>query len=358
MEVLYNLSSLSNINEKFVLTIGNFDGIHKGHFYILKLLKEVSLKFNLKSVVFTFLAKPSLIKSSGIKIKNIFPFEDKIEILKSFGFDYIIIQEYDEKFFKIEKDEFLDIIFSNKNFCGFILGENFKFGRDRKGDIDFICKYFKDINKFNNKFCIIKKIENIYCSFNETIFDSVSIILPKKNYLFLLIVPLYFENSIYISSTYIREKIEEGDFTINNFLYVPFYIKGIVEEGKKVGRSIGFQTANIYIYDQISPKPGVYFTITELNKNSIKEFFYSMTYVGKDLKIETHIFNFNGIIYEEYIKVYFIERLRDNKKIESLEELKMLLQNDKKNIYENYPILNIKPEEYLNFKSYKKIENI
>lgn len=359
MEIIFNFESFRKINENFILTIGNFDGLHKGHIIILKLLKEVSSRLNLKSVLFTFVSKPSLLKTSSIRLKNILPFEDKIEFLKSFGFDYIVVQEFNKDFFNLECNEFLDKLFENENFKGLILGENFKFGKDRKGDIDFIKEYLSSEKIKKKELEIIyKKYENLNI-FNDSINVNInSSFFNNKKFFILFEVSLYFENHIYISSTYIREKIEEGDISINKYLFLPFYIKGVVEEGKKAGRKIGFQTANIYIYEQISPKPGVYFTITEIVRKEEEDnkYFYSMTYVGDDFRVETHLFNFEGFIYKEYIRVYFIERLRDNKKISSLEELRILLENDKKNIFEKYAVNDITPSEFLKSISLKEIK--
>jgi len=344
MKIYFNYKSFSELNNPFILTIGNFDGFHKGHLYIIDILKKVSSHLNVEKSVFTFVSKPSLIKTNLIKIRNILPFEDKIKIFEELGIDNLIIQEFDENFFNMERDDFLKIIISNKNLKGFILGENFRFGKDRKGDFDFLCNF---IGKEKIK------IKDFYPPANYKSDPKDKECIESNNCYILFKINLYFENSIFISSTYIRENIENGNLFVNKYLLYPFYIKGVVEEGKKIGRKIGFETANIYIYDQIPPKPGVYFTITEILKEN--SFFYSMTYVENNFQIETHIFDFAKNIYNLYIKVYFLKRLRNNIKINSINELKILLENDKKNIFDTYLMNNIPAKDFI--KNYEKFIN-
>lgn len=197
-----------------------------------------------------------------------------------------------------------------------IVGSNFCFGKDRKGDI----KYLSEI-------------------------------LKLKNLLFFPI-PLQKIDNTSISSSYIRNAIKKGDLSVNRFLYEPFYIKGIVEKGKQIGRNINYPTANIYVFDQIKPLDGVYFTITQIkNKkiynsinsdiiksslyinNSNNIYYFSMTFVGHDGHVETHIFDFNEDIYGNEIKVYFICYIRKNRYIEKISDLKILLDCDKNFIF-------------------------
>jgi len=281
----------SKIKEKTAITIGSFDGFHLAHKFIINLTIQTSKLLNSKSLIFVFIEH--IYKNSDLILTK----EEKLEMLKNFDIDFIVL--LDKRTFEITREEFLKILKENFNVSWIIVGYNHRFGYKRQGDTFFL---------------------------NENI----------KNYEFgLTIVPPIKVENIEISSSNIRKFIKEGKIEIaNKLLGYNFFLKGSVKKGKGIGNKLGFPTANIIIENEkIMPLEGVYLTKTYIEN----EAFFSATYV-KDI-VETHIFNFNRDIYGEIIKVEFIRRISDIMKFENFDELKKKIENDikiAKNLIENY----------------------
>lgn len=308
------LDDYQKIDQHFVLNIGNFDGIHSGHQKIINQTSLVARKNDYIKAIITFCNKPAVLFKQNFINTQIFPLEQKIEYFKKLGYKYIFIFEFNSDLKNLSAVEFLNFLSSNKNIKEIIIGENFTFAKNKEGNVDILKKYL--LNK------------NINVS----------------------VVPLLYENGQLISSTMIRQHILSGDFSINQYLIEPFYISGLVESGKHQGRLIQFPTANIYIYDQIRPKPSVYATITRYKDYEDFQYNFSMTYVGNKGEIETHVFDKKIDLYNKEIQVYFIKNIRENIKIESLSHLKIVLQTDKENIrrfFFDYFGKNIEAKEFL-----------
>jgi len=297
--ISYNLlEDFLKINHNFVLTIGNFDGLHLGHQTILKKAFDIANEKGYKKVLITFSNKPAALFEENFLNTQIFPITSKIEYFEILKFDYIFIFEFNSNLKNLTAEEFLKFLSSNSHLKEIVLGQNFTFGKGKTGNSSLLKNYFDNKN------------------------------------VFVTIIPLLYKNGQLISSTMIRQHIVSGDFSINKYLFEPYYIKGLVESGKHFGRLIEFPTANIYIYEQIIPRPAVYATITAYKKDNFSLFDYdfSMTYIGFKGEVETHIFDKNINLYNKEIKVYFISFIRNNVKIESLTHLENLLKNDKENI--------------------------
>ncbi len=225
------LDDYLKIDQNFVLTIGNFDGLHIGHQKIILKAINISEANNYQKAVITFSNKPAALFAENYVNTQIFPIKSKIEYFEKFGFDYIFLFEFNSELRNLTADRFLNLLSSNKFLKHIVVGENFVFGKNKTGNQQVLNKYFENSSV---------KVE---------------------------VIPLVYENGQLISSTMIRQHILCGDFSINKYLIEPFYIKGLVEAGKHQGRMIQFPTANIYIYDQIRPKPAVYATITAYKKD-------------------------------------------------------------------------------------------
>lgn len=292
------LQDYLKIDENFVLNIGNFDGIHWGHQAILKKTFDIAEKMKYKKAVITFSNKPTPLFRQNYLNTQIFSVKTKIFFLEELKVDFIFVFEFNSDLKNLTAEEFLKFLISNKFLKAVVIGENFTFGKDKSGNS-------KTLKEFLN-----------------------------KNNINVDIVPLLYDEGNLISSTMIRQHILSGDFSINKYLIEPFSISGLVEAGKHFGRLIQFPTANIYIYEQIRPKDGVYATITKYkieNQNSFCHD-YSMTYIGAKGEIETHIFDRKINLYNKEIQVYFISHMRDNIKIESLSHLETVLKKDKEEI--------------------------
>lgn len=312
--ISYNLlEDYPKINHDFILNIGNFDGLHIGHQQILKKSFEIASEKNYKKVLITFCNKPAALFEENFINTQIFPVSSKIKYFEKLNFDFIFLFEFNSDLKNLSANEFLSFLSSNNHLKEVVIGENFTFGKNKSGNSKVLKEYLEDKN--------IK----------------------------VLIIPLLYIKGQLISSTMIRQHILSGDFSINKYLIEPFYIKGLVESGKHFGRLIQFPTANIYIYEQIIPKPAVYATITSY-KDGERKYDFSMTYIGQKGEIETHIFDKTIDLYNKEIKVYFINFVRDNIKIQSLLQLENILKNDKENIlkfYKENDALNIGAYQYL-----------
>lgn len=304
MDTITSLKTIEIIKES-VVTIGNFDGLHRGHQVLIKKATEYAKKNNISSIVFTFKNHPvNYFKPHSVK--NIITNSEKIEILKSMNVDYVINIPFDEYMTKISAQDFVKHILFDKLKCRkAIVGHDFKFARKKEADAHML-------KKIGEKYNI-----------------EVEVIKPIKI------------KDIRVSSTYVRELIETGNvYNVKEFLGRNYAIEGEVIHAKKLGRTIGFPTANLSIDDNILiPKNGIYAVKVYLGK---REFYgatnigYNPTVNGEGLSIETNILDFNEDIYGEVIKVEFLERIRDEKKFNSLEELKSQLEKDTTFVYKKY----------------------
>jgi len=301
VKIYKNLDNFNATNP--VVTVGTFDGIHIGHQKILANVKKLAKKLNGESVVFTFWPHPRMVLDpKGDKVLMLNSIEEKIELIKEQGIDNLIICPFDENFSKLSYCDFVEKLLHLKiKMKGLIVGYDHKFGHDREGDFN---KLKTCANSYGAE---IQKVEALSA------------------------------NNINISSTLIRKLIIEGNIEeANKFLSVNFSLKGRVIEGKKLGRNLGFPTANIHIENayKIVPKKGVYAVEIEYNNKK----YYGMMNVGvrptlnekkQTQTIETHIFNFNHNIYNSFLKINFFKRIRNEMKFKNIEELKNQLVKDK-----------------------------
>ena len=237
------------------------------------------------------------------KIKNfrISNLNQKNEILKNLGVDFIITKKFDNKFSKIKSDFFIKEILSKKLNAKYIfVSNNFRFGNKREGGVEQL---------INN--------EKIY---------NYKIIKPK---------PLLLDKTI-ISSTYIRSLLEEGNLKkTNKLLNRNWSIEGIVQKGRQQGKKIGFPTCNIDIQDYVIAMPGVYAVKVYQKKSNkplkaIANLGYRPTFNQKKILLEVHIFNFSGNLYNKYLSVEFIKFIRKEKKFNNVSQLKKQIQSDLK----------------------------
>ncbi len=291
------INDIKKIDEKTIITIGNFDGLHKGHQELIKRSVSCAKNNNLKSVVFTFSNHPlNFFRPNSIK--NIITNKEKINILKSFGVDIIINIVFNEDMTKISSYDFVEKTLVEKlNAKKIVVGHDFTFGRNKEGDVKTLIDLSK---KFNFEVDVIEEIN----------------ILKRR-----------------ISSTYIRELIKDGYVDkINDYLGRNYNVSGKVIHARKIGRTIGFPTANMLVDESILiPKNGIYATKVFIKD---KEFIgatnigFNPTVNGKNLSIETNILDFDEDIYGEIIKIEFLERIRDEKKFSGIDELKKQLKKD------------------------------
>jgi len=283
------------------VTIGTFDGVHLGHQKIIQQLKEGAEAIKGESVILTFYPHPRMVlfpDDEDLKLLN--TEEEKKELLEKFGVEHLIVHPFTKKFSRITYTEYVrDILVNKLKTKKLIIGYNHHFGRNREGT-----------------FLKLKSLAPIYKFELERI-------------------PAQVLNKVEISSTKIRKALESGDIkTANKFLGYEYSIKGKVVKGKGLGKELGYPTANIQIDDKhkLVPADGIYAVTTEVeNKiyNGMMSIGFNPTVNGEKKTIEVNIFDFDKEIYGENIRIFFRQKLRDEKKFENMEALKKAIDGDK-----------------------------
>ena len=296
----------NRIIKKSIIAIGNFDGVHKGHQEIFKLGKKIAKRKKKKFGVVTFSPLPYEFFNKNEKIIRITQDESKINLLKKNKVDFLYICKFNKKFSLITAEQFVKKIIVGKLQASVVLvGKDFRFGNKRKGNISLLKKYGKIYN-----------------------FQVLDLRLLK-------------EKKIKISSTRIRLAIEKGRFDIvNKLLGREWSILGKVISGRKVARSLGFRTANIEIKKNISPKKGVYAVKLMVNKKKYKgvaNFGFAPTFSRNKLVLEINLFKKVSPFYGKIVEVFFIQRIRNEKKFRNKI---LLIKQIKKDIYKAKKILN------------------
>lgn len=301
MKVFRNIQDF-NPQKKVVLTPGTFDGVHVGHQKILSRLKDIATKEDYETVVLTFSPHPrKIIFPNDDSLKLLNTMDEKIAQLEKNGIDNLIIYPFSKKFSRIPALEYVrDFLVNQLKVSKLVIGYDHQFGKNREGNFEYL-----------------KELSELY--------DFTVEEIPAQDL-----------NDVKISSTKIRKAILEGDFdTANTFLGYNFSLTGTVTQGKKIGSSIGFPTANITVLDKdkIIPNEGAYAVYVYLNGNKYK----GMLNIGNNptisnenqITIEVNIFDFDTDIYNQEITIEFATKLREVTKFNSLEELKTQLNKDK-----------------------------
>jgi len=287
--------------KSIVLTMGFFDGVHRGHRALTDLVLKRSHELNLKSAVLTFWPHPRLILNKDPhKLRFLTTLNEKSKIFSQLGFDFFIIQEFKPLIAQMSAEDFIQFLIQSYNVKHIIIGKDHRFGRNAEGNINTLTNLSL----------------KLHFSFEE--------------------VEIIEEFDTNISSTKIREALKLGELKkANEMLGYPYLLTGTIEEGSQIGRKIGFPTANIRPIDPLKliPAEGVYAVLLNINGRFAKGMMNIGTKPTIDnalkLSIEVHIFNFNEDIYNQKIDVVFIERVRDEKKFPDIEFLKSQLKKDK-----------------------------
>ena len=298
MKIYYNFDIPVEFKNS-ILLIGNFDGLHVGHQKLFNLARKFKKKFKSKIGVITFEPMPKMYFDKNLKNFRISNIDQKKEILKNFGTDFLIMKKFNRKFSKIKSKNFIKkILFQKLNTKFLFVSNNFKFGNKREGNV-------KELLSFEKKY-------------------SYKLIKPK---------PFKLNNTI-VSSTLIRKLLSLGRIaTVNKLLNRNWSIVGKVKKGRQLGKKIGFPTCNLDINDYVIAKPGVYAVkICQKNKKSslkgIANLGYRPTFNQKKLLLEVHIFNFNKNLYNKYLTIEFIDFIRKERKFKNAKQLKKQIRLD------------------------------
>jgi len=287
------------LNERSCVTVGGFDGIHLGHRVLLEeILREATIH-KAKSVVVTFKIPPKvLLKRTPYGI--LMTLDEKIDEVAKYGIDYILLLDFEDVRNLTPKEFIEEIILKGLKACRLVMGFNHKFGRNSEGDTAFLARN-----------------------------------LDKWGFALTIIPPVIIEGEV-VSSTKIRKLVAEGNVRKASLLLGhPYRIVGEVIKGHGLGRKLGFPTANIKTHPQkVKPAKGVYAVIAILDGSEHKGVLnigHRPTVSNKpsDMQIELHIPNYDGgELYGKPITIEFYERIRDECKFPSLQELKAQIRKD------------------------------
>ena len=288
-------------SKKTIVTLGTFDGVHLGHNAILDTICNIAKQENLESVLLTFFPHPRLIISNDSEIKMLNTMAEKSILLEQKGVQNFIIHPFDKLFSELSPREFVEkVLIKQLNIQKIIIGYDHKFGKNRAAD-------FNDLIAFGREFDF--EVEEI----------------PAKQV-----------DEVSVSSTKIRNSLLEGKISLANaYLGYSYMLSGNVVKGNKLGRTIGFPTANIQISEnyKLIPKNGAYIVTAIVNNKTV----FGMLNIGIKptlgenlMSIEVHLLDFSEDIYGQKMQVNVVERLRGEHKFELLEALKSQLEIDKK----------------------------
>lgn len=284
-----------------MVTIGTFDGVHYGHQKIINRLCELAEDTDGESVILTFFPHPRLIiDPENQDLKMINTVNEKAEILEILGVDHLIIIPFTRDFSNMSPDEYVkNILVDTIGVKHLIVGYDHRFGKDRKGGMP-------ELRDFSRTYGF--ELEEI----------------PEQDV-----------NDVAVSSTKIRNALLNGEVALAaEYLGYHFSLHGQVVKGDKIGRTIGFPTANIFVEEtyKLIPSDGIYAVTVAMNR----EMFTGMAYIGQrptingmTRNIEVNIFDFNREIYGQDITMNFMKFLRHDVKFTGLEALKEQLQKDK-----------------------------
>lgn len=303
---IHNLLEFKNA----VVTIGTFDGVHLGHQQIIKQLKEEAAKINGETVIITFHPHPRSVVKSSQAVFLLTTLDEKISLLRSFGIDHLIVVPFDKSFSEQNPEDYItNFLFEKCRPHTLIIGYDHRFGKNRAGDYHLLEQFGKQLG------FVVKEI------------------------------PEQLINHITVSSTRIREALLKHDIaTANSYLGYQYFFEGMVVDGNKLGRTLGYPTANIIIHDEnkLVPANGIYVAEAELvtgqqstdNSQLLKGMMsigVRPTVDGKNRTIELNIFDFERDIYGYTMKVFLCAYLRKEEKFNSLDALKAQIDIDKQN---------------------------
>jgi len=286
-----------------VVTIGTFDGLHKGHQAILDKLKQLAGEINGESVVFTFYPHPRVVTSPDeSSLRLLTTKEEKIQLFEKFGIDHLIIYPFDKTFSELSYSDFVkEILVEKIHTKCLVIGYDHKFGKNREGGFEYL--------------------QNCATRYNFRVEKMDALSVENDN----------------ISSTKIRAALQAGEIIkANHYFGHEFTLHGTVVGGKQLGRKLGFPTANIEASDKykIIPGYGVYAVTVEIEGKTYK----GMLNIGTrptfnnnadNRSIEVNIFDFSDAIYGKKITLNFVDKIRDEQKFDGIDALVEQLKKDK-----------------------------
>lgn len=295
----YSSASSYNNTRPSAVTIGTFDGVHLGHRAILERLVKTATDENLDSVLLTFFPHPRMVLQKDVQLKLINTIDERKELIKKTGLDQLVIHPFTKEFSRLTALQFVrDILVNCLNVKKIIIGYDHRFGRNRNATIE-------DLKEFG----ITYDFEVIEITAQEL--DEVA-----------------------ISSSKIRRALENGHIkTANSYLGYLFMLNGTIVKGKGIGKTLDFPTANLQVEEnyKIIPKNGVYVVQSNISGErvfGITNIGTNPTFGGSVKTIETYFLDFNEILYDKFLKLEFLKRIRDEVNFETSDNLKEAIKKD------------------------------
>ncbi len=294
MEIIHD--TIDKLLRPSVATIGFFDGVHRGHRYLIEQVKEEAAKAGTASAVITFPIHPRKVMHADYQPELLTTYEEKLDLLASTGIDYCIVIDFSTEIAALSAQQFMgDILSKQYNVSGLVIGYDHRFGHNRSEGFNDYCRFGKELARA------------------YTINEDTT-----------------------VSSSVIRRLLHAGDVELaNRYLGYNYNLHGIVTGGHKIGRTLGFPTANLYIENKykLVPQDGVYAVRVTID-GSVYDGMLNIGHRptidnGNNRSIEVHILDFDSDIYNFPIKLSFISFLRPEMKFAGKEELRQQLEKDR-----------------------------
>ncbi|MGB0620961.1 MAG: bifunctional riboflavin kinase/FAD synthetase [Myxococcota bacterium] len=305
MEIYRGISELSRRLTRPVVTIGNFDGVHRGHQAILNTVTERAAALEGESVLYTFEPHPRRVLTPDLDLRLLETFDQRMETLASHGLDVVIAEPFDLEFAKVSPQRFIEhYLHDSIGPSEVYVGYDFHFGKDREGSMRMLTE------------------RGPHLGFSVTVIPEVSV------------------EGRDVNSTRVRQLLAEGEVEeAAELLGRPFVARGEVTEGDRRGRTIGFPTANLAPDTEILPAPGVYYGRLRCLRGggewegktlpAVTNVGYRPTFRdGRDLVAEAHVIDFQGDLYGVEVDLTFEGRLRGEQRFESVDQLKEQIARD------------------------------
>lgn len=298
MDVIYNLKDLRSPLKNSVLTIGNFDGVHKGHISLFDRVKQISKAINGQSAVMTFEPHPIKVMKPGNGPPLITPIKQKLRLISEAGIDVIFCIPFTREFASIPARDFVkDILADVIGVKELVVGYDYTFGNKRRGDTGLLRRMGEELGF---------KVH--------------------------VIEPIYLDKTL-VSSTSIRNFVQQGNLAeAKKLLGRDYEISGTVKKGAgRGGKLLGIPTANLLPVDELIPRRGVYAVIAVLDDRNyfgVCNIGYNPTFGVNALSIETHLLDFNEDILGDALTIRFISPLREEKTFHNAQELRDQIKQD------------------------------
>jgi len=297
MRIEHSIRAIKRDLPYVVMTLGNFDGIHRGHQSLFDRVTRIAHEKNGTAVVLTFDPHPLKLLKPDIILPQITPLSTKIDLIGSLGIDLLVIHPFTEEFSAIHAEEFLtSYLKPHLDPKVIIVGENFQFGKNKSGNIDFLRARSRELDL------------------------DVQIVQPIT------------DEQVIISSSTIRKDIQRGQVQrAGKFLGRPFMIDGTVVRGDNRGHTLGFPTANLETEYNLLPANGVYVALVPLQgkmEKAVVNIGYRPTFQSREHAIEVHLLDVSADLYGKRISLYFIERIRDERPFLAVDDLVQQIRQD------------------------------